>query len=77
MHVKNTYILKTSRVSRREDAQTLHYNKDMGAILYTVIVPESAPPSPDFVVVFAIILINVFGDLTLMDYKASYFVNQN
>lgn len=29
----------------------------------------------DFVVVFVIILINVFGDLILMDYKVFYFVN--
>lgn len=73
MHVKNTYILKTSRVSRREDAKHCIIIEIWGDIVYIVlarvIIIASAPPSLSrrnsvFVVGFAIVLINVFGDLT-------------
>lgn len=73
MHVKNTYILKTSRVSRREDAKHCIIIEIWGDIVYIVlarvIIIASTPPSLSrrnsvFVVGFAIVLINVFGDLT-------------
>lgn len=72
MHVKNTYILKTSRVSRREDAKHCIIIEIWGDIVYIVLVRviiiASAPPlsrrNSVFVVGFAIVLINVFGDLT-------------
>lgn len=73
MHVKNTYILKTSRVSRREDAKHCIIIEIWGDIVYIVLVRviiiASTPPSLSrrnsvFVVGFAIVLINVFGDLT-------------
>lgn len=73
MHVKNTYILKTSRVSRREDAKHCIIIEIWGDIVYIVlarvIIIASTPPflsrrNSVFVVGFAIVLINVFGDLT-------------
>lgn len=74
MHVKNTYILKTSRVSRREDAKHCIIIEIWGDIVYIVlarviIIASTPPPSLSrrnsvFVVGFAIVLINVFGDLT-------------